>query len=288
MKLIQTSHPNADSQKAFDSLVGMDGLKQQLLEGLILALSPDELTAWAARHHRRGLPLIDAQMNPSPLLLLTGDVGCGKTAIATSVGTPLAEALRKKVLVLETPSDIRGTGFVGELSSRITAVFDDAKKKIGGANCGLLIIDEGDDLATSRSQLQAHHEDRAGVNVLIKELDRIQREKVPLAVILLSNRKDALDAAVIRRASLALTVERPDESARRVLFAQLLKLDSNGPEVIDLAQRSARTPTPYSYSDIVNRIGKLAVMESWRADRPLDATAVSEAMKGVEPSPSVC
>ena len=90
-----------------------------------------------------------------------------------------------------------------------------------GRNGGILIIDEGDDLGMSRAEMQAHHEDRAGLNVLIKEINRLARDRARIAVVLVTNRVRALDPALIRRAQVILFT-RPNAEARRGLFEQLL------------------------------------------------------------------
>ncbi|MGG2362463.1 AAA family ATPase, partial [Salmonella enterica] len=87
---------------------------------------------------------------------------------------------------------------VVEISNRITEAFTQAKSKVKGHDIGILIIDEADDLATDREQNQAHHEDRTGLNVLIKQIDTVGREKSNLAVILITNRLKVLDPAVVR------------------------------------------------------------------------------------------
>jgi ATP-dependent 26S proteasome regulatory subunit len=92
-------------------------------------------------------------------------------------------------------------GHVGELSARITEAFTQAKARAVAIGRGILIIDEADDLATGRSQMQAHHEDRAGVNVLIKQINQLSTGSPPIALIMIINRADILDPAVIRRAS---------------------------------------------------------------------------------------
>ena len=74
--------------------------------------------------------------------------GVGKTALAHAIGTPLAKALNKRVHSFETPSDIRGTGRVGEISSRITEAFTKAKTLMKGDDVGIFIIDEADDLCS--------------------------------------------------------------------------------------------------------------------------------------------
>ncbi|WP_407659929.1 AAA family ATPase [Hyalangium gracile] len=124
------------------------------------------------------------------------------------------------MVVLETPSDIRGTGMVGELSARITDAFSQAKAKVR-KDYGLLVITEADDLALSRAELQAHHEDRAGLNVLIKQLDLLQREEHRLGGVMITNRIGALDPAVRRRAALVLEFSRPGATERRAIFEQL-------------------------------------------------------------------
>ncbi len=164
LELLETRHPDKVAQARFDELVGIDDQKQQLLQELRMLLQPEVIAGWEKRHHPKGLDLARRMSQRSPLVLLEGDVGCGKTALAGSIGSPLASALGERVVALETPSNIRGTGLVGELSARITAAFGQAKSRVRNGQ-GLLIIDEGDDLATQRAQMQAHHEDRAGLNV---------------------------------------------------------------------------------------------------------------------------
>ena len=52
-----------------------------------------------------------------------------------------------------------------------------------------------------------HNEDRAGVNVLIKQINQLAANPVPIALIMITNRADALDPAVLRRAALRLTFQ---------------------------------------------------------------------------------
>ena len=58
-----------------------------------------------------------------PLIILSGEVGCGKTELANSIASPLAKKLDIIIKTYETPSNIRGSGRVGEISSRITGNF---------------------------------------------------------------------------------------------------------------------------------------------------------------------
>jgi SpoVK/Ycf46/Vps4 family AAA+-type ATPase len=221
-----------------------------------------------------------------PLAILAGEVGCGKTALATSVATPIARLLDGRVLTLETPSDIRGGGLVGELSARVTAAFDEARTLVGKDGRGILVIDEGDDLGTSRAQMQAHHEDRAGLNVLIKQIDGLARERVRLAVILVTNRLAALDPALVRRAYV-LRFGRPGAEARRALFEKLLEGQDCGSAQLDGLVRASERRPPFTYSDLVHRGLQQSLMSAMREDRPFSVTDLSETITGLEPTPPI-
>jgi SpoVK/Ycf46/Vps4 family AAA+-type ATPase len=284
LHLLETRHPDHSAQEHFDALVGLEKQKEQLLDELLLLLEPDRMAEWLQRHHPKGLPLANMARSASPLVLLAGEVGCGKTALATTIATPLAKKLGEKVRVLETPSNIRGTGLVGELSARVTEAFTQAKAKVG-KGLGLLIIDEADDLALSRAENQAHHEDRAGLNVLIKQVDLLTREKTRLVVLLITNRARAMDPAILRRAALFLEFTRPGSTERGYLFERLLEGSHYTPaELKDLVKKS-EGKIPYSYSDLTQRVARAALLESWRRDEPFSASHLVAALAQVEPSP---
>jgi len=285
IQLHELKHPIDSACARYERLIGLDAQKEQLVEYLVRIFDPEHVRRWQRKHHPRGLALAKRVEDRPPLVILAGDVGCGKTELARSVGSPVAKKLDKRVVALETPSDVRGGGLVGQLSERITAVFSEARLRLI-QNPGILIIDEGDDLGTSRSQMQAHHEDRAGVNVLIKEIDRVVRDRLPLAVLLVTNRLDALDPALVRRAHV-IGFKRPDGNSRRALFEQLLDgVDHTERDLEALVRVSNREPA-FTYSDLVERGAEAALLASLRSDTPVTAAALREAIERLEPSPQV-
>ena len=285
IQLHEQKHPNDAATQRYESLIGIDAQKADLLDCLLRILDPERVARWLQKHHHGGLPLADRLDARPQLVILAGEVGCGKTALATTIGSVVAKALDRRVVAMETPSDIRGGGLVGQLSERVTAAFNEARVK-AGKNPGILIIDEGDDLGTSRAQMQAHHEDRAGLNVLIKEIDRLARDGAEIAVVLVTNRLQALDPALVRRAHV-IRFARPDAEARRVLFERLLVgIDSDQDALTALVQASDRQP-PFSYSDLVDRGAETALMACLREDRPFSASALHEAIVGLKPTPLI-
>lgn len=288
LRLLETLHPDRDARMAFDALVGIDDQKQQLLDELVALLDPARLARWERHHHPKGLGLTRRAAKPLPLVLLSGDVGCGKTALAASVGSLLATEIDRRVATLETPSDVRGWGHVGELSARITSAFDQARRRAREVGAGLLVVDEADDVATARAQNQAHHEDRAGLNVLIKQIDQLARAGDPLVVLLITNRHAVLDPAVRRRVGLHLRFARPNATARGVVFERLLDGVRATPQQIQaLVAGSERSDVPYSYSDLVDRLARAVLREALRRDVAISVPLVLQCLVALEPSPLV-
>jgi SpoVK/Ycf46/Vps4 family AAA+-type ATPase len=289
LHLFESTHPNKDAHASFGGLAGLDAHKERLVEELALLLDRSRIDGWRKKHHPKGLAIVDALSKSAPVVMLSGEVGCGKTALATSVASPVAELLDARVVCFETPSNVRGTGLVGDLSNRITTVFSMAKAKLSGTKrYGILVIDEADDLATSRAQLQAHHEDRAGLNVLVKQIDMLARDAPGLAVILITNRVSVLDPAIRRRVALHLEFGRPDAAARRAIFTHILEgTEPADRDLDDLVKRSERDDVPYSSSDVVHRVGRLALTRARLQDIPFGARLLADALAEVEPTPLV-
>jgi len=288
LELRETKHPITLANDAFNELVAIEDQKAGLLGMLRFFFDKSRLAKWQKKHGIYEFALLDKVMSGTPLIILEGDVGCGKTALANCIGTPLAKALDKRVIAFETPSNIRGSGRVGEISSRITEAFSKVKSSLRGDDIGLFIIDEADDLATDREQNQAHHEDKAGLNVLIKQIDLVARDSTNIAVMLITNRLKVLDPAVVRRASQVITFARPNRSGRAEVFRSMLKgLNPSDDDVSELVEASERNDRPFCFSDLFQKIGRQALMSAIAEDRPFDKSILLNFITKVEPSPTI-
>jgi SpoVK/Ycf46/Vps4 family AAA+-type ATPase len=288
LQLIESKHPLDAAQHSYDNLIAIEEQKTALLGMLKFFFDGSLIGKWHKKHHHSKLKFLDNIINGTPLVILAGDVGCGKTALANSIATPLGKLLDKRILCFETPSNIRGAGRVGEISNRITEAFTQAKAKLRGDGIGILIVDEADDLATDREQNQAHHEDRSGVNVLIKQIDSVSKEKVNLAVILITNRLKALDPAVIRRASQVITFVRPDAKGRKQVFESIFEgSDVTEKDINELVKASERKDRPYSFSDLIQKVGRQAILKAIEQDAPFNKSILLEVLSNVEPSPLI-
>jgi ATP-dependent protease Clp ATPase subunit len=85
------TYPDERAREWYDRLVGLDEHKRQLLLELELLLFHDRLDEWNKRHHRGTLRACQIMSSRAPLVLLEGDVGCGKTVLAQTIGDALAK-----------------------------------------------------------------------------------------------------------------------------------------------------------------------------------------------------
>src|SRR5713101_4551047 len=172
-------YPDPSAARRFAALVGLDEVKGRLLKEARLLLDPESLAAWSTKHHGRKAAIINLFRDRPPLFIFAGDVGTGKTALAETFGDAVAREADIGVTLYALSLNARGTGAVGEMTSLLSAAFTEVKQAArkgsgrGGKHSSgiVLLIDEADALAQSRELGQMHHEDRAGVNALIRGVD---------------------------------------------------------------------------------------------------------------------
>ena len=156
-----------------------------------------------------------------------------------------------------------------------------ARTSTGRLNRALiLLVDEADSVAQSRELAQMHHEDRAGVNALIQGIDGFRRDRLPVLTILCTNRADAIDPAVSRRAAHTLIFKRPDENQCRQVLMEALADVGISPRTVDqLVRLLGSTPErPYgvTYSDLRQRFIPDAVLDAFGACAPIEAERLND------------
>jgi AAA+ superfamily predicted ATPase len=286
-------YPNNAARAWYDRLVGLDEHKRQLLLELELLLFPDKLEAWNRKHHAGTLRACQIMGSRAPLVLLEGDVGCGKTVLAETVGDALAEKTGQKVHLLKVNTQVRGTGMVGEMTDLIVQAFTQAEARADSLRGEpvLLLIDEADALAAKRTDQHMHHEDKAGLNTLLQRIDGLRGGKRRIAVIFITNRPDALDPAIRRRSALRLSFARPDEAMLGTLFRESLPelslLPKNVSKLVGLTYQGAKKKydATFTASDITDRLIPAALRDAYAGDRPLTADDLLHHAEVMEPTP---
>ncbi|AUW50114.1 ATP-binding protein [Salmonella enterica] len=286
---VKTNLPTAQLDVQAQKLLGFEGRYTRVKKRLQLILQANELDRWSQTYHKRKLAVIGLLDDQYPLAIFHGDVGTGKTANAEAIANRLArDAKLEDAILFKLSNKVRGTGKVGEMGTLITQAFEEITRSIGpGKGRAFLIIDEGDSLGASRSQDHSHHEDKVGVNTLIQSIDGMRKHSGRIFVILCTNRLRALDAAVIRRASIVEEFTRPSDTERHELFTKDLGDMGFSPvDVLKLVKATAATDTKpaWTYSDIRTRLYPAAVSLAF-PNSPLTIEHFYQAVAELGPSP---
>lgn len=293
----RTTFPDIDPQARFARLVGLDDQKNRLAKVIGLLINPSGLAEWAKKHHPEAQVLLDTVLRRPPLVVLAGDVGAGKTELAETIGDAVARREKIDITLLPLSLSTRGQGRVGEMTQLLSAAFEytiaeaTKFKSASGKTRGgvILLVDEADALAQSREAAQMHHEDRAGVNAFIRGIDRVANVKLPVAILMCTNRISALDPAVQRRAADVLSFGRPCEEQRRFVLSSRLEPIGLGHHHID-ALVAATGPHPgardygFTFSDLTQRLVPTIVLDAYPT-KAVDGARAVEIAQAMLPTP---
>jgi AAA+ superfamily predicted ATPase len=273
--------PDDRARGRFDDLVGIDATKRGLCTQAQALLDPGTVEKWSTHAYKKVIPAVRDVVNRTALVILAGDVGTGKTELAETVGDRIARDLGTKVTLFPLSLSARGHGAVGEMTTLLTQAFEKVREQATGGrgrdgglrHATILLVDEADALAQSRELAQMHHEDRAGVNALIRGIDGLRNERLPVLTIMCTNRMDAIDPAVRRRAAAIFEFTRPDDAAREHLLRRAL----DGVDISELEMKDVvRLTGPQggrvygcTYSDLRQRFVPAAVLDAVEAGKPI-------------------
>jgi AAA+ superfamily predicted ATPase len=288
--------PDPNAANRFAALVGLDLAKERLIKEARLLLNPKLLDDWSKQHYGESIPLLQHFRNRASLFVLGGDVGTGKSSLAESLGDPIARQEKISVTLYRLSLNARGGGTVGEMTRLLTHAFKEvrevaAKGKSSKGRCSsavILLIDEADALAQSRENAQMHHEDRAGVNALIRGIDSLAARHLPVLVIMCTNRLDAIDPAVRRRATAIFEFSRPDNVQRiAVLTSGLAGVGLTKEEIDELAIATGPTDTRVfgcTYSDMIRRLLPDLLLDAF-PNQPIEFARALTIARALQPTP---
>ena len=183
--------------KGFEAVGGLDDVKRTL----------ERAVTWPLTY----APLFEAAATDPPTgLLLYGPPGTGKTLLARAI------AAESEVNFIHVAGPELLDRYVGESEKSVREVFDRARQ----AAPSILFFDEIDALATNRDSLGSDSgvTERV-VSQLLTEMDNAA-DNPNLVVLAATNRRDALDPALLRPGRLETHIEvpAPDIEARRAIL----------------------------------------------------------------------
>jgi len=282
--------PNSDVKRKADALIGFDKRFNRVHGNLKMLLDQEGLTAWSIKYYKKILPVLDAVQDRHPLILLVGDAGTGKTASAEGIADRMVRELGKEGFFIKLSTRVRGEGLHGQMGNLVNNAFDKLKQEAGKKRIAFLFIDEADAIATTRSTLQMHQEEKAAVNTLIQKIDEIRVMQGRAIVFMATNRLHFIDEAILRRAAIIMEFERPDDQERKELFEQALlgtgisNLEINN--LVTLTGADNNNGLGYSFSDLSLKILPEAIAASY-PHSPLTCKSIEKVIENVKPSPRI-
>ena len=293
-ELKASEFPDNDARRRLAGLVGIDDLKERLAKSIELILDAKLLDRWTATKNEGKGELAAYFRKRQPLFLLVGDVGTGKTELAETIGDLVARESDLPITLYRMSLSSRGSGLVGEMTKLITGAFDAVvgkaqnwKSKAGTRAGAILLIDEADALAQSRETAEMHHEDRAGVNALIRGIDDLTRAQLPVVVLMATNRLTAMDPAVRRRAADILEFKRPGPDERKTILRSALGHAIPAAGIDDLVKMTGKHDgrIGFTYSDITQRLLPNILLRAI-PDKTVSISLVHDVLKDMQPTPA--
>ncbi|MBL0048151.1 MAG: AAA family ATPase [Bacteroidetes bacterium] len=282
--------PNAGIKERTANLIGFEAKFQRIYGNLKLLLDQEGLKEWSKKHHKMELPVISQLTERYPLIILAGDAGTGKTVSAEAIADRMVRELKKEGFFLKLSTRVRGEGLHGQMGNLVNDAFAEVKKQAGKNRLAFLLIDEADAIATTRSTMQMHQEEKAAVNTLIQKIDEIRELKGRAIIFMSTNRLHFIDEAIIRRAAVILEFERPTEQERKDLFQLSLEgIDFSKKELQELADLTGperNNEVGHSFSDVRLKILPEAIAVCF-PDSPLNFEVLCETIKNIKPSPQI-
>lgn len=282
--------PNLEIQERTKKLVGFRNKYNRIYSNLKLLLDQEGLNEWSNKFHKTELPIIKHLKEKYPLIILAGDAGTGKTVSAESIADEMVRELKKEGYFLKLSTRVRGEGLHGQMGNLVNDAFAELKTQAGKKRLAFLLIDEADAIATTRSTLQMHQEEKAAVNTLIQKIDEIRELNGRAVIFMSTNRLHFIDEAILRRAAIILEFARPDKEERKELFSTCLEglslSDEELDTLADLTGEGKNDGIGFSFSDLRLKVLPEAIASVF-PNAPLTFEVLADAISKIKPSPQI-
>lgn len=229
-------HVNDFRPVQWDEIVGLDTIKQELLEAIVYPTTHPEIYRRYRQTFGRGA-------------ILLGPPGCGKSMICRAVITEIAnrygkDGLASGAIFLKGPEFL--TKYVGDSEEMIRSIFERTrrhKKKFGWP--AIVVVDEAEAAFRKRGSGKSSDVEITTTTTWNTEMDGL--EDSGAIFLLATNRVDLIDPAILRdgRIDLKFTVERPNRESVRAIFEK----NFTGLPVVGSAAKLAEFATTLFFSE---------------------------------------
>lgn len=263
--IVETLQRTEFSPKGMQDVMGMEELKEELMENVIKPVNNPEQARLDLEEYGKRIPTG---------ILLYGPPGCGKTYIIEA----LAAETDSEVYIMNSANT--GSKFVNQTANNIKKAFDYVYKKGDESEKPVFMFMDEIDAMTSNRDAHASNEDIKGVATLLKYIEGAKAHNV--IVIGATNKYDLIDPAIRRRFDMKRYVGLPEQEQREALVRNNLSKKKKGQALISDGEKVtqvAKALSGYSSSSI-NIISDLASLNALKRNRAdIDIVDFEEAIK---------
>ncbi len=199
-------------REAWNSLLGIDAQKNQLLAWAALSLRAGSLDRNATAVNR--------------LALVEGPPGTGKTSLARNLGAPLSTIAESAVRVIEFASHEAMSGEHGRTQREVHRILTETVPHLAGADITVLVVDEVEALAIHRGQvsLEANPVDvHRTTDAAITALDLLADICPNVVTVMTTNFPEIVDSALRSRTDVTVAIPLPTKEAVQEIIQSTLK-----------------------------------------------------------------
>ncbi len=284
-------YPDDGAATRYAALVGMDDVKSRLHNELALRLAPERLADWSQRYgHQRLVSALSPAQSRAPVIVLLGDSGTGKTALAESLGDPLARSLRVGLRGHRIGADPSSAEQLERALNPASGVQVAGIGPTPGIRGHIFICDQHYPGGTVPVDGYDGGPDPAAVVQALQAAEALAARGGAAVVIVCVSHPTQIDPAVRRLSLEPFLLSRPNAAQRETVLRRLtVGLPVTDAELVRLVRSTGpRDGTPgYTYGDLAQRLMQAAILESY-PDRALTVATLIAVARRLSPTPAAC
>jgi SpoVK/Ycf46/Vps4 family AAA+-type ATPase len=229
-KIRKQAAPLVDAKGILKSQFLPDESLDSLWESIFVpSVQKDQLLSQAVLNFTLRPKVDRAKVPLHGVILLVGSPGTGKTSLARGLASRTADSLKSSLgefAYVEVEPHALASSSLGKSQKAVLELLGQTISELADQHPLIVLLDEVETLAADRTRmsLEANPVDvHRATDAVLAQLDHLAEKHSGLLFIATSNFPEAIDQAFVSRADLILTIEPPEQAARKTILRDTLE-----------------------------------------------------------------